>query len=420
VIATAADVGLSDTSTVVVLPPPPKPDLDALPVAAGQVPNLTAYAALNVPSRPSGWSYADPTTGVRVWKVTTASVPVANVSGGHDYSEGGQEVSLPWGPGRDRYTIKVKAEGGGHWLVDFQLGVGLSNWRRPVVAPSTDLCWSFSNNPATPQVAYVKNGGTLYRINTATNARVDGNGFPHADTFAQSAWLSVDKNDAWFTWMSGTTSAVAWNAQTNVRRTYSDPGLNEIRLHPDGDWALLAMEPSSRSWNLATGAVSGPFTFRPVHNASLRGGIVVAMDVDAAIPPDAMRVQAGATPTATSIADGFAGYAYHGSGNWIQSDTELGGNLLRQWALFASYDTGPSWGGFPVTDPRHKLQNALGYIRADGSDMRLLAHSYSPWNGQYWEIPRAKPSPDGRLVLFDSNMQLSGRGDLFLVEVPAQ
>ena len=375
---------------------------------------------MSVPGRPSGWSYTDPTTGVRVWKVTTASVPQSNVSGGHDYSEGGQEVSLPWGANRDHYTIKVKLEGGGHWLVDFQVGVGLSNWRQPVRGPNTDLCWAFSSNPATPQLAYVVSGGAIYRINTATNTQVDGGGFPHSDTFAGSAWLSGDRNDAWFTWMSSGTASVAWNAQTGARRTTSNSGLNEIRLSPDGDWALLAGEPSYW-WRLSDGLVSAAIApVRPVHIAMLRGAMGLVMKVEDAVPPDVYRLQAGSSPSATDVAGGFAGYNYHGSGTWHQSDAELGGNLLRQWALFSSYNMGPSAGGFPVTDPSHLLQNAMGYIRADGSDPRLLAHTYSLYNGQYWEMPRAKASPDGRLVLFDSNMQNSGRGDLFVAEVPAR
>ncbi len=288
----------------------------------------------------AGWSYTDPMTGVRVWKVTTASVPQSNVSGGHDYSEGGQEVSLPWGANRDHYTIKVKLEGGGHWLVDFQVGVGLSNWRQPVRGPNTDLCWAFSSNPATPQLAYVVSGGAIYRINTATNTQVDGGGFPHSDTFAGSAWLSGDRNDAWFTWMSSGTASVAWNAQTGARRTTSNSGLNEIRLSPDGDWALLAGEPSYW-WRLSDGLVSAAIApVRPVHIAMLRGAMGLVMKVEDAIPPDVYRLQAGSSPSATDVAGGFAGYNYHGSGTWHQSDAELGSNLLRQWALFRA----TTWG----------------------------------------------------------------------------
>src|SRR2546422_4948664 len=49
------------------------PDPTLLPVARGQVPNLVAYLALSLPSRPAGFSYTDPVTGVKVWKVTSST-----------------------------------------------------------------------------------------------------------------------------------------------------------------------------------------------------------------------------------------------------------------------------------------------------------------------------------------------------------
>jgi hypothetical protein len=424
VFAQAEATSLRDSAWVRVVRPAAPADPMLLPIATGQLPNTMAYQALAVPGRPAGFSYTDPSTAVRVWKVTSATVPVANGTAAHDYSEGGQEISRPWGPARDRYTIKVLlADRGAHWLVDFQLGVGFSNWRPIVRPPDGDLAWSFSNNAATPRIAYSVSGGRLYRIDTSTNSDAPLGPFPYADTFVSSPWLSVDKNDLWFTWMKSSTTAVAWNSQTRVRREFSDPTLNEIRLHPDGDWAQpFVGNNNPRFWNLTSGEVTPALEgLRLVHHATLRGGIALTMDVDDQIPPDAWRVQAGWPPGKVNISQsGFAGYAYHASGNWIQSDSELGGNLLHQWALFSSAGIGPGV-GFPVNDPRHLLQNALGYIRADGSERRLLAHSYGLDDGVYWgQAPRGKSSPDGRLVLFDSNMLASGRSDVFLVEVPAR
>src|SRR5262249_40856768 len=60
------------------------PDPTLLPKATGQSPDLTAYAGLNVPSQPAGYSYQDPVTGVKVWKVTSATVPAPNTGAGHD------------------------------------------------------------------------------------------------------------------------------------------------------------------------------------------------------------------------------------------------------------------------------------------------------------------------------------------------
>ncbi|PYP44711.1 MAG: hypothetical protein DMD50_13465, partial [Gemmatimonadetes bacterium] len=92
---TATSEGKSGTSAVTVQAPLPAgsvADPTLLPVASGQVPNMAAYTALNVASQPAGFSYTDPVTGVKVWKVTSSSVPTANPHAGHDYADGPNEV----------------------------------------------------------------------------------------------------------------------------------------------------------------------------------------------------------------------------------------------------------------------------------------------------------------------------------------
>src|SRR5207245_3821680 len=66
---TATSEGKSGTSAITVQAPLPSgsvPDPTLLPVASGQAPNVAAYTALNVASRPAGFSYTDPVTGVQV------------------------------------------------------------------------------------------------------------------------------------------------------------------------------------------------------------------------------------------------------------------------------------------------------------------------------------------------------------------
>jgi len=43
-----------------------------------------------------GGFYLDPSTGVKVYKLTSATFPAAGANWGHDYSEGRDEVSLPY------------------------------------------------------------------------------------------------------------------------------------------------------------------------------------------------------------------------------------------------------------------------------------------------------------------------------------
>ena len=70
-----------------------------------------------------------------------------------------------------------------------------------------------------------------------------------------------------------------------------------------------------------------------------------------------------------------------------------------------------------------RVHDGVGFLRADAGDFRLIAHHYShipPSLYDYWDTPRATVSPDGRVVLFDSNMNdADGRNDLFVVEIPA-
>ncbi len=61
---------------------------------------------------------------------------------------------------------------------------------------------------------------------------------------------------------------------------------------------------------------------------------------------------------------------------------------------------------------------AIGLQKSDGSDQRLLAHHYGVVPMSYYQTPWAQPSPDGKVVIFNSNMNGSGRYDLFVAEVP--
>lgn len=144
---TATSEGQSGTATVTVVEPSAGgvTDLLLLPVATGQTRDVAAYNALNVPGMAAGNSYLDPVTGVRVWKATSATVPVNNAGGGHDYAEGGVQVSREWGG--NRHTVLVLLEGGSHYLVDLTRGVGFSNWRPtpPGASPAGDLAFTFSS-----------------------------------------------------------------------------------------------------------------------------------------------------------------------------------------------------------------------------------------------------------------------------------
>src|SRR5205809_6747633 len=93
---------------------PVAPDPTLLPVATtSQAPLIAAYDALNVPAIAAGGSYLDPTTGVKVYKVTSATFPTTSANWGHDYAEGGDEVSLPYSGA----TRAARLDCGPYWVV---------------------------------------------------------------------------------------------------------------------------------------------------------------------------------------------------------------------------------------------------------------------------------------------------------------
>src|SRR3989454_3268695 len=93
---TATSEGKSAGAAITVTTPSSggTPDPTLLPVATTlQAPLTAAYDALNVPAIAAGGSYRDPTTGVKVYKVTSATFPTTSANWGHDYAEGGDERS---------------------------------------------------------------------------------------------------------------------------------------------------------------------------------------------------------------------------------------------------------------------------------------------------------------------------------------
>ena len=415
---TATSEGRSGTSALTVLAPSSSgsvPDPTLLPVASGQAPNLVAYLALDVPSQPAGFSYNDPTTGVRVWKVTSSSIPSANSGAGHDYSDGPNEVSLGWGAGNNTHTILIRGDGMAYYFVDFTRGAGFSNYRRLPVQPKQDLCVSFSNLPSQPRVAYILTGSQVVRFNTATMQVENAGNFP-IDLSAVGAfgWLQHDKTDGWFAGLTADqTVAFAWNSQTNELRTHGESWLNEGRLERDGRYIALTNGNSTfRLWDLATNTFgptqSDRINFWLGHNANLRSQWVTT-DVNASAPFDLDRYDpSGGQIVKTRFLTNSAGAGVHHAGNWVQSDAELGGNLNRQWSFMSGIDA--MWPGVA-------WMQAIGVVRSDGSDARLLLHHYSI-NPVYFADPFAQASPDGRVVIFNSDMNGSGRYDLFVVEMP--
>ncbi|HVH68722.1 MAG TPA: Ig-like domain-containing protein [Gemmatimonadales bacterium] len=425
VIITATSGGKSGTAIVTVQGAPlaaGSPDPTLLPVANGQLPDVLGYTALNVPSQPAGFSYLDPVTGVRVWKVTSSTVPTPNRGAGHDYSDGPNEVSLGWGPNTNTHTILIGAPQAvrKYYLVDFTSGVGFSNYRRLTLQPDRDLCVSFSNVQGQERIVYILTPTQIVRYNTATMQVENAGNFPlDLSAVGGFSWLQHDKNDIWFAGLtSDQNTAFAWNSQTNEFLTHAETWLNEPRLERDGRYIALTNSNSTfRLWDLTTNTFgptqSDRLNYWLGHNANLRSQWV-STDVNADAPFDLDRYYpSGGEILKVQIFNNSAGAGVHHSGNWVQSDAELGGNLNQQWSIFSGIDNN----AFTATA---KWKQGIGAVRSDGSDARLLLHHYdvNPAALDYFADPFAQTSPDGKLVIFNSNMLASGRYDLFVAEMP--
>src|SRR5437016_3507856 len=417
---TATSEGKSGTSAITVQAPLPSgsvPDPTLLPVASGQAPNVAAYTALNVASRPAGFSYNDPVTGVKVWKVPSTPTPAPDTGAGHDYSDGPNEVSLGWGANHTTHTILIRGDGMAYSLVDFTRGVGFTNYRALPVQPRQDLAATFSTVAGNERILSILTNSQIVRFNTATMLLENTGNFPL--NHALQTWLQQDKNDVWFVGLVDASTAFAWNSQTNELRTHGEAWLNEPRLERDGRYiALTNSNTTIRLWDLATNTF-GPTQSDAIniwlgHNADLRGQWVPT-DPNASAPWDLDRYYpSGGQIAKTRFLTNSAGTGIHHSGNWVQSDAELGGDLNRQWSLMSGFEN-------DALTATALWKQAIGIVRSDGSDARLPLHHYSVQNMAavaYWAIPWGEPSPGGKVVIFNSNMNGSSRYDLFIAEMP--
>jgi hypothetical protein len=413
--AGTSDAGTSDASATAL-----SADPSSLPVAtADQVPLTAAYDLLGVPAMAAGSSYLDPTSAAKIYKLTSSSFPAASATWSHDYSEGGDEISLPYAADGKTRAILLRAANLAYWLVDFTPGAGVSNPRllTGAVAPFSDLAFAFSNNPATPWYAYVSDGAAIRRIDIRTLTEAPGNHWPQTGE-TWGCWLHQSANDGLFVWMRGGTgdTVVIFEPASGTKKTYVNSLINEPRMDRAGRYVAMNLNTPANSlavwdWNLNGIAWSTPgdpgIPF--AHGASLQGRWM-GVDWNESYPGQYTVFLSGTANSARHLAGAANGTLVHGSGNWIQYPA----NPDDQWALFDSYD-----GVRPMpSNVAWLAPGGMVYVNASGG-RRLLGHEYNT-SSVYTLQGFAKPSSDGRYVLFSSDMDGAGRTDLFLAEAPAR
>ena len=231
------------------------PSLTALPTANRQLPQWTTYAGLGIAASAAGASYTDPTTGVKIWKLTSSTVPAANGNMAHAYASGGLHISGPWGASSDHYTMYVlNSTVANGYLLDFSRTGGPTNYR---AAPwDHDLRYTFSYNPATPQIAYyINTSGHVVRYDTglmaeAPNATFPSGGKDLSATIGTGAFehFQTGVDERWFIVLNAAGNTVfAWDSQQDTILSCSTTrigavrsmGLDEPHFEKDGRYVFI-------------------------------------------------------------------------------------------------------------------------------------------------------------------------------------
>jgi hypothetical protein len=373
-------------------------DPSLLPPATGQTEAATAPgAALDAKD-----SYTDPVSGVRVWKLTSDSFPVANIGAYSDREYAGAVVSAAYLD--DKHTIVVELDLGGgvrrRHLIELQRTQGVSADQTLTVQGAEDAI-AFTADPTDPRVLFTTDSGNrLHRIDTTTNTVEDGTLFPIADVSSTPSLSAAGR-----TLLARTPGGlVALNTITGERSAIA--ASNAIHaLDHDG---LFALERNASGpgqlWRIGEASTSGwlPPTGDFAAAVGVSGGFV-AIDVDSG-PPMELYFSDPLTRTHSRFGTvpGYDSVAL--ASQWIQTDVPTD----QQWVLYATFEQ-----GFPMTGP---LDDAVGFLRLDG-EFRFLLHHYGPDNAGFYELPRASLSPDGRIVVFTSTMG-TNRTDVYAAEVP--
>jgi hypothetical protein len=373
--------------------------------ATGQHPAAGTYGR----TLGAGQTYTDPNTGVTVLKLTDASTPTSNSGMYHGYSEGGPMISQPWtgSDGETYYTAAVST-----WLVDIRYStLTTTNWRR--VSYGGEIGIAFSLNPATPRIAYVISGGRVDRYNTATNQVENTGNWPWVVSAAGQYldWLQIQLNDQWIVGMFNSNhTVVAFRPSDGLQRgiTEADAGpIDEPHIDREFPYVYLSTNSTIKNKvvNLETGAYTNPTDPNgyndDAHAAPLRGKVVaVSWTASGIISVDTagtLRVPIKPSPTDW-------GGDWHMAGQWLFNNPNEY-FVVDQWKRAGSFAI---------------YQGMIGFVDLAGDVRLLAAHDAIGGNYETGGQPHPTLAPDGKFVMWTSNMNGSSRYDTFIVRVPAR
>ena len=222
-------------------------------------------------------------------------------------------------------------------------------------------------------------------------------------------------NDQWLvTMLQSTTTIVGFRPSDGFQRVITPAAagvsINEPHMDREVPYVYITTDTSpvkNKIVNLETGALTVPndpnHIMEDSHGAALRGKIVAVGNWTAnaivATYPDGS-VRAVVTPNPTDV-DGD----YHLAAQWVFNNPNEY-FVVDQWKRAGAY---PIYLGM------------IGFASMDNNDVRLLAASDAV--GTSYDTggqPHPTLSPDGKLVMWTSNMNNSGRYDTFITRVPTR
>lgn len=392
------------------------PDPTTLPSTLITAANTSAYNALNVPNMVPGETYTDPVTGATIVKLTSRTAPIPGTSvwmAGTDYGAGGNRIGRPT---NGVYPIVIARWVGSSMsahLIKFNLATRAVTYHSAAPGGQRELQRAFSY--VTPNIFYAvdHDGGTIRKWNVTgtTPTEVTGNNFPKTGLPMHGAsrmeWFQISADDRWFVMKPGNTDwCVAWDSQTNTTydMQFTGGGFDQPVIDKEGGYVSIMMSSTLRRWAIVSGAVSN-ITGSPVpysgHSDAVRR---YAFGADGDNGAGLWRVDLhAASPSYQYPATVRNTFSLYTSGNWVDQPA-----TLQQWTLIANQP----YPGNNISGESFR-RGALVLHRLDGSDARLLAHSYGVGDvngevGYYTDSIWPNVSPDGRFVLFKSNMGTAG------------
>jgi hypothetical protein len=269
-----------------------------------------------------------------------------------------------------------------------------------------------------PNVLYGVQSGKprLWALNVATRTytliRDFGDQFNAGDFLWQMS-MSDDANVFSFTRKASSGAIIGyivWQRSTDKMLNVADTSFNEVRLDKTGRYLTIPLnqaDDKGKSFyirDLRTGTMTGLTDGKPDYSpghADIGSGMLIGWD----------RWDNRLLYRTLAEPHQFRSVLDLGS-DWSMNIHVSLTSENEDWALvsFYSYRSRPQAGAF---------HDELVLVKTDGSQIvRRIVHHRSV-SKDYWDIPKANVSRDGRFVAFTSNWGGSGRNDLFIARLEA-